>query len=75
MILRVESQPGYRGEQEPLAFWLGERHLGVRRIIDRWFAPTQRWYKVEADDGHIYVLRHDEATAHWELAAYTRGPA
>lgn len=74
MTLRVECYAGYRGEQEPLAFWLGERRLAVRAIVDRWFAPTQRWFQVDADDGHTYVLRHDEATGHWQLAAYTQGP-
>ena len=29
----------------------------------------QRWFKVDADDGRMYVLRHDEATGDWELAA------
>ena len=33
------------------------------------------WFKVEADDGQMYVLRHDEATGDWELVALTRGPA
>jgi hypothetical protein len=73
MAIRVECHFGYGGEQEPLAFWLGERRLAVRDIVDRWFSQTQRWFKVDADDGHMYVLRHDEATGDWELAAYTRG--
>ena len=74
MTLRVECSPGYTGEPEPLAFWLGERRLAVRAIVDRWFAPTQRWFRVDADDGDRYVLRYDESTGDWELAAYTRGP-
>ena len=73
MMLRVECYAGYRGEQEPRAFWLGERRLAVRDIVDRWFAPTQRWFKVDADDGHTYVLRHDETNERWELAAFTHG--
>ena len=72
MTIRVECYAGYRGNQEPLAFWFGARRLIVRDIVDRWFAPTQRWFKVEADDGQLYVLRQDEATAEWELAALTR---
>jgi hypothetical protein len=72
MTIRVECYAGYRGEQEPLAFWLGERRLAVRGIVDRWFAPTQRWFKVDADDGQLYVLRHDEQAGEWELAALTR---
>ncbi len=74
MAIRVECYAGYRGEQEPLAFWLGDRRLAVRAIVDRWFAPKQRWFKIDADDGHTYVLRHDEPSGGWELAAYTRGP-
>jgi hypothetical protein len=73
MPIRVECYAGYRGDQEPLAFWLGDRRLAVRGIVDRWFAPTQRWFKVDADDGHLYVLRHDETSGDWDLAAYTRG--
>ena len=72
MAIRVECCAGYRGEQEPLAFWLGERRLVVCDIVDRWFAPTQRWFKVDAEDGQMYVLRHDEATGDWDLAALTR---
>ncbi len=42
MAVRVECYAGYRGDQEPLAFWLGKRRLAVRAVVDRWFAPTQR---------------------------------
>ena len=53
-------------------FWLGARRLEVRAIVDRWFAPTQRWFKVDAEDGQLYVLRHDETRDEWELVALTR---
>ena len=72
MQIRVECCAGYRGEQEPVAFWLGARRLGVRAVVDRWFAPTQRWFKVDAEDGQLYVLRHDETRGDWELVALTR---
>jgi hypothetical protein len=68
-LIRVECYAGYSGDQEPLAFWLGERRVAVRDVVDRWFGPTQRWFKVDADDGQTYVLRHDEAAGEWELAA------
>jgi len=45
----------------------------VRAIVDRWFAPAQRWFRVDADDGHLYVLRHDEPSGEWEIVAFTRG--
>jgi len=71
MKLQVECGAGYQGNPEPFAFWLGEHRHTVRAILDRWFAPAQRWFRVDGDDGHRYVLRHDEATGTWELAAYT----
>jgi len=75
MALTVESVPGLRGEPEPTAVWFGERRVGVRAIDDRWFAPMQRWYRIDADDGQLYVLRHDLASHAWELAALTRREA
>jgi hypothetical protein len=75
MAIRVECYAGYRGDQEPLAFWLGERRLVVRAVVDRWFAPAQRWFKIDTEDGNTYVLRHDEASGDWEVAAYASTPS
>jgi hypothetical protein len=47
----------------------------VREVVDRWFAPAQRWFRVDADDGNMYVLRHDEDSGDWEVAAYRQGAA
>jgi hypothetical protein len=44
----------------------------VRAVVDRWFAPTQCWFKVEADDGNLYVLRKDDTSGDWEIAAFRR---
>ncbi|HEV8551833.1 MAG TPA: hypothetical protein VGR65_00385 [Casimicrobiaceae bacterium] len=71
MSIRVECYAGYRAEQEPVVFWCGERRLEVRAIADRWYSPTQRWFRVDADDGHMFVLRHDEQSDEWEIAAFT----
>ncbi len=72
MALRVECSVAPGGEAEPLAVWFGSRRVGVRAIVDRWFAPHRRWYRIDADDEQLYVLRHDEATGEWDLAALTR---
>lgn len=71
MAIRVECYAGYRGEQEPRAFQLGERCLEIESILDRWSAPGQRWFKVKADDGKAYILRYDEGPGAWELAAFS----
>jgi hypothetical protein len=71
MPIRVECYAGFRAEQEPIAFWSGERRFEVKEIVDRWYSPTQRWFRVDADDGNLYVLRHDEQCDDWEIAAFT----
>ncbi len=75
MAIRVECYAGYRGEQEPRAFWLGERRLEALEILDRWLAPDHRYFKVKAEDGNAYILRYDEALGEWELGAFTRAQA
>jgi hypothetical protein len=69
MNIRVECHAGYRGEEEPRAFTLGERRFAVLEILDRWLDPEHRYFKVKVDDGRMFVLRHDTASAQWELAA------
>ncbi|MGB7542800.1 MAG: hypothetical protein WA373_03275 [Burkholderiales bacterium] len=68
MKIRVECYAGYRGEEEPRAFTLGERRFAIAEILDRWLAPQHRYFKVKADDGRTFVLRHDTASGDWELA-------
>jgi hypothetical protein len=69
MKIRVECHAGHLGDQEPRAFVLGERRLEVRGLLDRWLDPAHRYFKVRVDDGQIFILRHDEGTGEWELAA------
>ena len=75
MKVRVECYAGYRGEQEPRAFWLGERRVAALEILDRWIAPNHRYFKVRGDDGHAYILRWDEASREWTLGAFTHAAA
>lgn len=73
-MIRVDCYAGYRGEQEPRAFVLGEQRLDVVEIRDRWLAPDYRYFKVAASDGNTYVLRHDELSGEWTLSAFRKGP-
>jgi hypothetical protein len=73
MEIDVECYAGYRGEQEPRAFRLGERRIAVTEIVDRWLGPDYRYFRVSGDDGNLYVLRRDDAKDEWTLGAFTRG--
>ena len=44
-------------------------------VIDRWYGPDHRYFKVAGDDGAIYILRHEPPTGSWRLTLYERGTA
>jgi hypothetical protein len=69
-LLRVECYSGYRADERPLRFTLGERTFEVEEVEDRWFSPEACFFRVRADDGNIYVLRHDETQDAWTLDAF-----
>lgn len=70
MKLAVRCYAGYRGEERPLDFTLGERTLEVRDIEDRWYSPGAVYFRVLADDGNLYLLRHDEDVGEWTLEGF-----
>jgi hypothetical protein len=73
LVIRVECYAGHRGEEEPRRFYLGTRPVGVLEVLDRWFSPDHRYFKVRGDDGDTYILRHDTLTDQWELTLFERG--
>lgn len=72
MNLTVETYVVPFREEEPRAFFLGQRRLQVVEILDRWLAPDYGYFKVTADDGANYILRHDLPTGTWELTLFQR---
>jgi len=70
MDLRIEYDVA-SAELEPGVIWFGSRRVPVRSIVDRWYGSGRRWWKVETEDG-LYVLRRDDRSGSWELAAVVR---
>ena len=73
MVVRVEAYSGYKADERPLRFQLGERWLEVEEVVDRWYDPDAVCFRARADDGSFYVLRHREGTGEWTLEAFRRG--
>jgi hypothetical protein len=65
--IRVDAFAGHKGEETPQAF----RHEGSQRtvtqIVARWYTETHCYFRVQADNGHRYVLRYDLDHLVWEL--------
>lgn len=70
MDLHVESRLGPQGELEPKLFELGGTMLEVIRIIDRWISSDYSYFKIEAADAGIYILRYTSDDKHWELTLF-----
>lgn len=76
MKVRVECYAGHRGEQTPRRFFMGEKKVEVKAVVDSWLAPDHRYFKLTGDDGGTYILRHSPLTGVWELTMFDgRGEA
>ena len=73
LAVRVVCYAGYRAEQTPLRFYLGERCIEVAEVIDRWLDPAHRYFKLRGDDHGIYILRYSAGDDCWELTLYDSG--
>ena len=51
--LKVQCYAGYKGEQEPQRFLLGEHWLEVEEVLKEWREPAAVLFRVRASDGRI----------------------
>ena len=74
MDLRVECYSGYKADQRPVRFQLGQRNYLVEELLDQWYGPEDTYFKVRADDGNLYILRHRGCFGEdqWSLEAFRR---
>ncbi len=67
MKIRVISYEGYRAEETPRAFFLGDRRVEVAEILDRWRGEDHEYVKLRGSDGAIYIIRYAMARDEWEI--------
>jgi hypothetical protein len=65
--VKVQTSPGYGAHEDPVSFKIVERTFLVREIMDRWHGADHTYYKLIADDGNLYVIKHDLDMDEWEL--------
>ena len=58
--VEVDCYSGYRGEETPQRFRLGDRKVEVQEVLDRWLAPDHRYFKIIGDDQAVPPLLHPE---------------
>jgi len=67
VLLSVETYSGYKADERPVAFWLRERRIAVREILDRWHGEDHAYFKLTGDDDATYIIRQDRSSDTWEL--------
>ena len=40
------------------------------RKADQWYGPDDTFFKVRADDGNLYILRHNQPADEWCLESF-----
>ncbi len=76
MELQVECYSGYRADERPRRFAFagkaGAPRHEVEEILDQWYGVGYQCFKVRADDGNTYILRHQFSEDCWRLDAFRR---
>lgn len=72
MHIRVYCYSGYKADERPVRFELGDRTYLVLEVLDQWYSPTGNYFRVRADDGNAYVLLHDWSgdESQWTLEGF-----
>jgi len=71
MKLRVKGYSGPKADERPVRFQLDDREYLVEELLDQWHGRDDTFFKVRADDGNLYILRHKLSVTEdtWSLEA------
>ena len=69
-MIKVECRSGYQIKEKPVAFQFCNRRYEVKKVVDRWYSEGAVYFKLEADDNNIYLLKYEEGQDSWDLVFY-----
>jgi hypothetical protein len=87
MKIKVETYSGYKADERPVAFYIGDMKFRVVEVVDRWYDPSVDYFKVKANDGGVYILglhragrlgqreqlgQEEQEDGFWELKGFYR---
>jgi hypothetical protein len=61
-----------KANERPVRFELDGREYMVEEIVDQWHGPDDTFFKLRADDGNIYILRHSPDRDVWPVESFLR---
>ncbi|MBN1547503.1 MAG: hypothetical protein JW902_12675 [Syntrophaceae bacterium] len=65
--IKVETHSGFKADEYPVRFSIGERRFEIIYIDDRWYDPEYSCFRVFADDGGKYLLKQSFKNDEWEV--------
>jgi hypothetical protein len=68
--IQVQCYAGSRSDERPLRFNIRGRNFDVKEVDGQWYSADAMYFRVVADDGNYYVLRHDEEQDSWTLDGF-----
>jgi hypothetical protein len=63
----VSCYSGFRYGEKPISFKLLERTFKVIKILDQWYGEDHLYFKIQADDQRVYLLKYEQARDQWSL--------
>ncbi len=72
MTLEVHCYAGRKADESPVRFCLDGHEYVVEEVLDQWYGPEHVFFKICADDGNLYILRHQPSVPDgaWELVSF-----
>lgn len=71
MKIKVEFYSGYKGNEKPIRFFMGNRCVEVEQVVDRWYGENASYFRVLGNDENLYILKGPLAEGDWELVSFT----
>ena len=71
MKIKVECYSGYKGNEGPTRFVMGNRSVEVEQVVDRWYGENASYFRVLGNDENLYILKGPIADGDWELVSFT----
>lgn len=72
--IEVLCHAGYKGEERPIRFRLGETDHFIEEILDQWLGPGDAYFKVRVANDSVYTLRRSLLPdGGWALERYQPG--
>jgi hypothetical protein len=74
--IKVECHSGYKADEYPRCFYLGENKFDIIEITDRWYQsdlnpewPASNYFKAETTSGKQFIIKHDLEKDLWYIVS------